>query len=111
MHEDQIIKLKHGDVLYHEWTGEFAFRFRCGPVPRHAMWGLSLKHRHIRRSRAVGSFRHPRTRSSIITARAHIDEGIHVRRKSNVLLPDERFDRYAHSQRSWKRTRKTQYRQ
>lgn len=109
MHEDQLLKLKHGDILVGS-DGKFCYRFRCEPVTKWG-WFCHIHPKPGKQPRAYGSMRYPHTIRTFRWAEAHRREGIKVRPRANKLghMRDAYDDFFAHNEKCWKRHRKTQW--
>ena len=113
MHKNEELGIAQGNWIVNE-NGEKLYRFRNGPVPRHALWGFGSRHRYYSR-RPSGNFRYPRTLRSLKFFFAHAfdsryeEEPFKVRVKGNRHLPTAWDDQYSKRCRSWKDFRDTQY--
>lgn len=108
IYEDKEVNLKHGEWLYHSHSGLRAFQFRYGPVINPYGFGTAKRDRGSR-GKIWGNYRHPKTLHSLKMLEAGELDGFLRKKGGKSYLPTAYDDYCSHSEKNWKRFRKTQY--
>ena len=111
-HEDQLLKLEHGEVLVNS-EGKYCFRFRCGPVTKHAWFSYHL---HPKPGKKKSAYRQGRPRHgyrNLLESIKAAQDGFKVRKglRYYLLMVPRFWDDLpnSHPEKNWKSYRKTQW--
>jgi hypothetical protein len=119
--EDQVLKLKHGDVLYCQKHNRISFVFRAAPIAKALSYGYCCcqntycKGHQGRVPKAYGKYRSRQGHQVVKWAEAHAQEGFKIRKGMRYLLtcfPKWHDDLPAsYATKNWKHHRKHQWKQ